>query len=604
MVKEILDWLLSTKEFPIRWHCGQWDSFTGWTFIIADIAIFLAYFAIPCILTWFVLKQKLNIRFRMALVFFAMFIASCGLGHLIDALMFYWPAYRVLTLNHVVTALVSWATILVVLRRPQDLMEVYKELEAGDVKFKGLLEAAPDASVIVDQSGKIRLVNLPAEVMFGYLREEMVGQPIEMLIPERYRKQHETLRNEYLFTPEKRPMASNRELSGLKKSGDEFPIEVNLSPLATSEGLLVKSTIQDITLKKKLANDVLQLSQKLTGFLENAFEGFVSVDEHSHILQWNPQAEKIFGWTKEEAIGQSLEIIIPPGSYNKHREGVENFVKTGVEYVLNRRLEFTALHKDGREFPVEIIVTAFNTGNNFVFNGFIHDISERKQMENDILRSNKELDQFAYVISHDLKSPLRGIVNLVGWIEEDEQMTEKSKEYFRLLKNRVQRMNNLIHGVLEYSRIGRQDTELQLVSSNEIVRNVVDLLDVKQFRIEVQNDLPKVKANPVRLEQIFSNLIGNAIKHSSRNDGYVNISCQDDGKFYKFAVSDDGPGIDPRYHDKIFGMFQILKSKEEPDSTGIGLALVKKIVNSAGGKVWVESVSGSGSQFYFTWPKP
>jgi light-regulated signal transduction histidine kinase (bacteriophytochrome) len=221
-------------------------------------------------------------------------------------------------------------------------------------------------------------------------------------------------------------------------------------------------------------------------------------------------------------------------------------------------------------------------------------------------RSNRELDQFAYVASHDLKAPLRGIANLSQWIEEDlgDNIQETTREHLRLLRSRVQRMEGLIDGVLAYSRAGRTSEAAETVSVGRLLREVIDMAsppDSVQF--DIADNLPTLKTHRLLLQQVFLNLITNALKYGSADEARVAITARREGQMWEFAVSDNGPGIDPAFHDKIWGIFQTLQPRDTVEGTGIGLALVKKIVEGRGGRVWVESQAGAGATFRFTWPE-
>jgi PAS domain S-box-containing protein len=219
---------------------------------------------------------------------------------------------------------------------------------------------------------------------------------------------------------------------------------------------------------------------------------------------------------------------------------------------------------------------------------------------------NRELDQFAYITSHDLKAPLRGIANLSQWIEEDlgENVTDDIRSQLDLLRGRVHRMEGLIDGILQYSRIGRIKSETEAVDVGRLLLDIVDLLAPPEgFRIEIAPNMPTISTERLRLQQVFQNLIGNAIKHHNRPNGHICVSFADTGPMYEFAVADDGPGIAPQYHQKIFVIFQTLAARDKVEGTGIGLSLVKKIVEGHGGHIWIESSEGAGTTFRFTWPK-
>jgi light-regulated signal transduction histidine kinase (bacteriophytochrome) len=220
-------------------------------------------------------------------------------------------------------------------------------------------------------------------------------------------------------------------------------------------------------------------------------------------------------------------------------------------------------------------------------------------------RSNEELDRFAYITSHDLKAPLRGIANLASWIREDlgDGLPEETAEHIRLLGNRVHRMEALIDAVLAYSRAGRVSTKPEPVDTRALVHEIVELLPPTRARIVADPSLPAFTTARVPLQQSLMNLITNAVKHNTNPQPEVHVSCRDDGPHFELSVRDNGPGIDPRYHDKIFVIFQMLESRDKTNGTGIGLALVKKNVESVGGSVRVESEPGHGATFLVRWPK-
>jgi PAS domain S-box-containing protein len=220
-------------------------------------------------------------------------------------------------------------------------------------------------------------------------------------------------------------------------------------------------------------------------------------------------------------------------------------------------------------------------------------------------RSNRELDQFAYVTSHDLKAPLRGIANLAQWIEEDlpGEAPDEVREHLDLLKGRVHRMEGLIDGILQYSRAGRVRGEVEQVDTGALLNDVIDLLDPPEgVEVEVPGEMPLLRTERLPLQQVFLNLVGNAAKYVGRDDGRIRVEVRKSNGMYEFSVSDNGPGIAPQYHDRIFGIFQTLEARDKVEGTGIGLSLVKKIVEYRGGRVWVESEEGAGATFRFTWP--
>jgi len=279
--------------------------------------------------------------------------------------------------------------------------------------------------------------------------------------------------------------------------------------------------------------------------------------------------------------------------------------------------------QDGKELTVQTLKSPVRDEKGQIIGvfGIFWDITARKEAERameemnrdledtirELQRSNRELQDFAYVTAHDLKAPLRAIGTLSDWLYGDyhEKLDGKGQEHLQLIKRRVTRMNDLIDSILRYSEIGRSSRTLQRINLNALVPEAMTLVDPPEtIQIYIEDELPTVMGEKVRLTQVFQHLIGNAIRYMDKPDGRIEIGCTDQGPCWRFYVSDNGPGIDAKYHDKIFKMFQTLTPRDELESTGIGLAMVKKIVELYGGKVWVESTVGQGSTFFFTLPKP
>jgi PAS domain S-box-containing protein len=247
-----------------------------------------------------------------------------------------------------------------------------------------------------------------------------------------------------------------------------------------------------------------------------------------------------------------------------------------------------------------------------IYAGFSIDVTEWKNAEHELKRNtknlqkiNKELDQFAYIVSHDLKAPLRAINNLSEWIEEDlgESASSDIKTNLNLLRGRTHRLQALVDGILEYSRIGKIHLKTDLVDTDKLLQDLMDNLDVpRNFKIIKKNKLPVIPVNRFRIEQVFMNLIGNAIKYHDKESGIIEIDYEKTNDFHQFSVADDGPGIALEFHEKVFMIFQTLQPRDTVESTGVGLSIVKKIIDEIGGKVWIESLPGKGAKFIFNIP--
>jgi PAS domain S-box-containing protein len=359
--------------------------------------------------------------------------------------------------------------------------------------------------------------------------------------------------------------------------------------------------------------------------LSNMIDGVASIDEQGVIRTFNPAARRIFGYDENEIIGQNVRVLFPPQEQaqeqgQKQEPVQDQYLDDFKNYPAMRSLkgrgiptEVTGVRKDCTVFPMDLAVVEMQDGDHNMFVSIMRDISERKLAEEQKARlmdelesANEELRSFAYVVSHDLKAPLRAIGALADWLSTDyaAKFDNEGKEHMRLLVSRVHRMGNLIDGILEYSRVGRVREDLIGVNVGQVVHEVIELIaPPTNVTIRIENPLPTVVAERTRIQQIFQNLLSNASKYMNKPRGEIRIGCSAEGEKWKFSVSDNGPGIEPRHFERIFQLFQTLAPRDRIESTGVGLALVKKIVEMYGGDIWLESTPGAGSTFYFTLPK-
>jgi PAS domain S-box-containing protein len=345
----------------------------------------------------------------------------------------------------------------------------------------------------------------------------------------------------------------------------------------------------------------------LNTVLNSILSGVLIVDpKNRHILEVNAMAAQLIGLPREQIVGQGCHQFICPAE-----QGRCPIIDLGQCVNLSERI---LLRADGARLPViKTVMEVQWQGHPYLIESFI-DISVWKKAQQDqadlvqqMENTNKELTDFAYVVSHDLKAPLRGIKTLAGWIAADqgEKLDKEGQEQLALMLSRVSRMEDLINGILQYSRAGRPLEEgLGVVDLAEVVPSIVDMVAApSHIAITLDAPLPQVQVERTRIGQVFQNLLSNAIKFMDKPQGQIRIGCVEEEGFWKFSVADNGPGIEEKYFDKIFKLFQTLAPRDECESTGVGLAVVKKIVAFYGGKVWVESKVGEGSTFFFTLPK-
>jgi PAS domain S-box-containing protein len=489
----------------------------------------------------------------------------------------------------------------------QDLSES-KEAEA---KYRGLLEAAPDAMVVVNQAGEIVLLNLQAEKQFGYPRDELLGQKVTSIVPEGFA---ERLIADDLRSAEDalaQQIGTGIELIGRRKDGGEFPIEIMLSPLESAEGTLVTAAIRDIGVRKAAEKHLAQMEGRYRGLLEAAPDAMVVVNQAGEIALLNLQAEKQFGYRRDELLGQKVTNIIPEGFAERLIADDLRSAEDALAQQIGTGIELIGRRKDGGEFPIEIMLSPLESAEGTLVTAAIRDITTRRAAAADLLqkveelkRSNEELGQFAYIASHDLQEPLRMVASYTQLLSRryKGKLDSDADEFIAFAVDGASRMQRLIRDLLAYSRVGTKGSDLLDISSEDALRQALLNLRgaIEESGALVTHDpLPTVSADETQLIQLFQNLVGNAIKYQGPGVPKVHIAARSSEKKWTFSVQDNGLGIDPQYFEKIFGVFQRLHKREEFAGTGIGLAICKKIVEQHGGNISVESQPGHGSTFRF-----
>jgi PAS domain S-box-containing protein len=611
----------------------------------------------------------------------------------------------------------------------------------GSELFRQLIDSAPDAMVIVNQHGLVELVNIQAETLFGYVRDELVGQPVELLVPERFRTKHVGHRDSFVHAPKLRPMGSGLELFGRRKDGSEFPIEISLSPIVTPRGTLVSSAIRDLTGRKRA-------EQKFRALLESAPDAVVIVDRTGNILIVNAQTEALFGYRRDELLGKPVEQLVPRRYRPQHQAHRSGYFERPKARAMGSDLELYGLRKDGTEFPIEISLSPLETEDGLLISSAIRDVSVRKRAEsaarlasdrllsavesiNGMLalyddedrlvlcnsgwreffgtgtsgpvagRSYEEIvaagvasglfdlgaetpDQFrarcvAYhenpvgtlelrtrdgrslrvtdrltleggiisttwdvtedaeherelktarelaeaassakseflaSMSHELRTPLNSILGFAELLQRDKKapLTERQKQKLDYVLSGGEHLLRLIDDILDLSRIevGNVTVSLEPVSVAEVLAEVKVTLDPMASRSGISFDVlpvadaPRVIADRTRFSQILINYGSNAIKYGKPGGrATLAVSKHSEG-FLRVVVKDDGMGIPADKQDKIFQPFHRAGQETGPiQGTGIGLAITKRLSELMGGRVGFRSSPGAGSEFWLELP--
>jgi PAS domain S-box-containing protein len=329
----------------------------------------------------------------------------------------------------------------------------------------------------------------------------------------------------------------------------------------------------------------------------------------------------MFGRQRQDMIGHTLDLLIPEQYRQQHRQHVNNYFRGHVpDRLVGQTVEVPAQHRDGHVFPVELSLSIGKIDNQQVVIAVARDITERKKAENtleelnsalettnlELIRTNKELQEFAYITAHDLKTPLRAIGTLADWLLLDyaDKFDEQGKENVRLLFAKAKQMTSLIDDILRYSGVGQNAQNSQEINLNKILSEVIsEIAPPENIHVAVNDSLPTLICQKTHIIQILQNLISNAVKYMDKPEGRITVGCIEQDDMWRFSVADNGPGIEKKYYDRIFKIFQTLAPREGVESTGIGLSIVKKLVEINKGTVGVTSEVGQGSTFYFTFPK-
>lgn len=474
------------------------------------------------------------------------------------------------------------------------------------------LHSGPIAMLIVDEAGRILLANRQAEQLFGYAHDELLDQSIDVLVPEAARTAHPSLRAGYLRNAAERPMGAGRELHAQRRDGSTFPVEIALKPMRHEDKIYVLGVVVDISARRRL-------ERRFEQAVEAAPNAMLMTDATGRIVLVNRETERLFGYARNELLGQSVEALVPMrfaaghpglrGSYARHPEARR----------MGAGRDLFGLRRDGSEIPIEIGLNPISTDEGEFVLAAIVDISDRIEAERRLRQraeeleranraleqSNMELQQFAYVASHDLQSPLRSIAGFVQLLERrcGDQLDEQARDWIRRASDGAQRMNTLIRDLLEYARVDSRARPFVDVDLAEVVSDALTLLDASiadAGAVVECGPLPTVRGDRAQLVQLMQNLIGNAVKYHGDRPPRISISARRTAEGCAVSVRDNGIGIPAESREKVFEVFRRLHSASEYPGTGIGLAVCRRVVHRHDGTIGVDAAPDGGCIFTFT----
>jgi PAS domain S-box-containing protein len=484
--------------------------------------------------------------------------------------------------------------------------------------LRQIVESALNAIVLVDVSGVITSVNAQTERMFGYPRRRLVGAPVEMLVPDRFRGQHADSRQRYFSAPAVRPMGAGRDLYGRRSDGTEFPVEIGLSPISSADGPRVLASIVDIT-ERQRAERRFRLA------VESAPNANVMINRDGRIVLVNRQTEELFGYTREELLGELVEILVPERFRLRHPQDRDAFLARPSVRAMGAGRELYGRRKDGSEFPIEIGLNPIETGEETLVLSAIVDITARKEAEARVRRHLADLAHVARLstvgqmfseLAHEINQPLAAAANyaracvafaksgqaisqeqLLEWMEKTAAQTTRAIDIVKRLGSFVKKdggvrsqvdVNELVEHVVRHSV--------------PAIQTSIDGAPAPEIRVDLHPSLPQVFADRVQIEQVLLNLIRNAVdamQDQLEHPPQLALRTSHDARFVVIQVADNGPGITPANLPRLFDAYFTTK----PAGMGLGLSISRSIADDHGGNLTVET-SPSGTTFSITLPIP
>jgi PAS domain S-box-containing protein len=492
-------------------------------------------------------------------------------------------------------------------------------------KLESLLESTADAIVGVGSEGSIALVNPQTEKLFGYLRDEVLGKSVEFLLPEVFQPGILGRRTRFLLDPQTRPMGEGLELHGRRKDGSEFPADVGVSQFKHEE-LVAVFFIRDMTDIVQAEQALLESREEFREIVESAPDAMVIADSEGWIQLVNAETEELFGYTREELLGKAVDVLVPEDVRSKHREHLAGFFAEPRVWAVGQDLEPHGQRKDGSLFPVDIRLSPLHTKEGILVSSVIRDITERKRAEEEIRQlnlnlerrvaqrtveleaANRELEAFTYSVSHDLKQPLRSIDGFADMLHRDcaDRLDAEGRRCLDVIRSSAAQMEQLINNLLTLSQVGRAALQPGVIDTGELVKTVFEELSSETMGRQLELKLgllPPIHGDRTLIRQVFANLLSNAIKFTgSKDTAIIEVGCRTDGDEDIYHVADNGAGFDMAYVNKLFRLFERLHYPDEFPGTGVGLAIVGRIVQRHGGRVWAEGKVDEGAIFYVALP--
>lgn len=670
--------LFSSGYLP-KGACFQWNQSIVWTNAISDIFMALVHFAVPILILVFISKRKDISYSWKFLFFFSAFNFLSGVLYLIDIFITWHPVHSLDALVRLFASftaigtaifLVPFISRVLKITNPEELKELNLKLEAEMEEHRKAVQinelllvltvgistarnihesfyftlkkicdttkwALGDAWLYNPETDRMEFANafydeaFKEMVSFVNISSRVTFCKGEGLPGKAWETKNSVWEND-ISKMHHLPRREAAEKAGIK-TAVACPIPLDDEVIAVMAFYMLEEHEEDkkfveiitavsgqlglILKQKRLEENQKEAHLRFHSLTESSPDAIILADKKGKIVFANKGTENLFGYSKEELIGNSLTILMPERYRKPHQDGINRYISTKQARVIGKTVALEGLKKDNTEFPMELSVGTWEGNKEIFFSGIIRDVTERKRTETELLQKNKELEQsnqelerFAFVASHDMKEPLRMVSNYTQLLSKryTHVLDEEGREYIKYAVEGVHRIQKLINDLLTYARVGQMELDFKDTDINIILHDALTNLEnaIKESKAEIiYENMPIVSGIAPQLIQLFQNLISNAIKFIPQNTRpAIKINAKKEKDLWLFSVVDNGIGIEPQYAEKIFVLFQRLHAWNMYPGTGIGLAICKKIVELHGGAIWFDSVPGEGTTFYFTLP--
>jgi len=668
-MRDFLNKLFESNGFMPHGHCYLWNPSLVRLHLLTDLAIGLSYIAISVTLLYLVWRARQDVPFSWIFVCFGVFVLACGGTHFMEVWTLWTPLYWLSGAVKFVTATASVLTAILLpplVPKALALIQAAKLSEQGKVglesanqalqreimqkkrredetqrlsleleqrvaartaqlaeanqrmaQLAAIVECSVDAIMSLDLDGRITTWNAAAERLYEYGTAEILGRPVTDLEPAGVRVQMSALAERARGGE---PIRSF-ETTGIRKSGQTFRLRFTLSAIRNDAG-----AVQGISLMAREVAERKRVEEMLRLTVEAAPNAMVMADELGNIVLVNSQTEKLFGYPREELLGEQVDILVPHKYRGKHPAYRSKFMQEPAARAMGAGRDLYGLRKDGTEFPVEIGLNPIQTDRGTWVLSAIVDITERKRAEDEIQRlnqdlenrverrtreltaANAELEAFSYTVSHDLRAPLRQIAGFSSILAEEHaaELSPQYRRYLQMVQDGAQQMGLLIDDLLNLAKIGRQPVSRRLTPLNGLVQAALDQLASEGLDRAIDwriGELGSVECDPALIRLVFVNLLSNAIKYTRlRERAVIQVGQTTTDQERVIFIKDNGVGFDMAYADKLFGVFQRLHRAKDFEGTGVGLATVQRIIHKHGGRVWADAAVDKGATFRFTIP--